>query len=80
MASRGSPWWLVVILVCFGTAVGVFLQRFDGLDTLFRDFARAGFDLREVDLLFVRFGLSFFVRINRGTLLGGVVGRWLLLR
>ena len=79
MASRGIPWWLVILLVFFGTVVGVFLQRFDGLDTLFRDFARAGFDLREVDLLFVRFGLSFFFRINLGTLLGGVVGLWLLL-
>jgi len=80
MASRGIPWWLVILLVFFGTVVGAFLQRFDGLDTLFRDFARAGFDLREVDLLFVRFGLSFFFRINLGTLLGGVVGLWLLLR
>ena len=80
MASRGIPWWLVILLVFFGTVVGAFLQHFDGLDTLFRDFARAGFDLREVDLLFVRFGLSFFFRINLGTLLGGVVGLWLLLR
>lgn len=80
MAVRGNPWWLVVLLVFFGTAVGVFLQRFGGLDTLFRDFARAGFDLREVDLVFVQFGLSFFLRINLGTLLGGVVGLWLVLR
>jgi hypothetical protein len=79
MAARtGSRWSFVVLLLLLGTLLGVYLQRFGATGPFFRDIVHTGFDLGEVDLVFIRFGLSLFVRLNLGSLLGALVGLWVL--
>ncbi|QTX33275.1 hypothetical protein KAR29_05150 [Aminithiophilus ramosus] len=79
MAARGGAHWtFVILLVLLGTFLGVYLQRFDVTAPFFRDVIRSGFDLRDVDLVFMQFGLSFHLRLNLGSLLGGLVSLWIL--
>lgn len=78
VAKSGARWTFVVLLVLLGTVLGVYLQRFDATAPYFRDVVRSGFDLNDVDLVFVQFGLSFHMRLNLGSLLGGLVSLWTL--
>lgn len=79
MAARGGAHWtFVILLVLLGTFLGVYLQRFGVTAPFFRDVVRSGFDLRDVDLVFMQFGLSFHLRLNLGSLLGGLVSLWIL--
>lgn len=75
MARLGSSrWWVLVLCIILGGFIGVYLQRFPLMEGYFRDIISIGFDVEEVDLLFVRFGFKLFLRFNLGTFIGGVIG------
>ncbi len=79
MAGKtGARWYFVILLVLLGTLLGVYLQRFEATAPFFRDVVHSGFSLRDVDLVFMRFGLSFYLRLNLGSLLGGLASLWIL--
>ncbi len=77
MSSRNTRWAMVVLCLLLGTFMGVYLQRFSLTSLIFRDVVNTGFDLNNVDLVFVRFGLMFGVRLNLGSLIGALAGLWL---
>jgi hypothetical protein len=74
----GSKWSILVLTIALGTMLGVYLQGFEATASLFRDVSRAGFDVREVDLIFATIGFKFFLRLNLGSLLGGLFGLWII--
>ncbi len=76
--SPGSRWSILVLAILLGTMLGVYLQGVDATRPLFRDVTRAGFDLHEIDLIFGTVGLKLFLRLNLGSLLGGLFGLWII--
>lgn len=77
MNARGTRWAMLILFLLLGTFMGVYLQRFSMTSLVFRDVVNTGFDLKNVDLVFLRFGLMFGVRLNLGSLLGVLAGLWL---
>lgn len=77
MSGRSGRLAMVFLCLLLGTFMGVYLQRFSLTSLVFRDVVNTGFDLSNVDLVFMRFGLMFGVRLNFGSLLGALAGLWL---
>ena len=74
---RGSysvKWLLFVACVVLGTFLGIFFQHFAVTAPLFRDIVDFKFGVGEIDLLAVKFGFNFGLRMNLGTLFGGIAG------
>jgi len=76
MRVNSSPKACLVIFasLLLGTAAGMFFQQFTVTAPLFKNFVDFSFSVKEINLLFIRFGLLFGLKINLGTILGGVVG------
>jgi hypothetical protein len=72
--SATSRWWVLLICIILGGFVGVYLQGFPLTERYFRNFIDTGFDLRNVDLIVVNFGLRIYLRLNLGTFIGGITG------
>lgn len=77
MPSSHSRWWYVIVSILVGTLLGLYLQRFQTTAPFMRDILPVGFNLQDVDLGVVTFGVKFGFRCNLGTIVGGVVGLWL---
>ena len=77
MSGRSGRWAMVILCLLLGTFMGVYLQRFSLTSLAFRDVVNTAFDLNNVDLVFMRFGFMFGVRLNLGSLLGALAGLWL---
>lgn len=77
MSLRGVSalrWGMFLICLVMGTWVGLFLQSFGVLSTVFANFVDFTVDIRQVDLAVLRLGLLFSLRLNAGTILGGIIG------
>jgi ABC-type phosphate transport system permease subunit len=74
----GSKWSILILAIILGTMLGVYMQGFQATESLFRDVTRAGFDLHEMDLIFGTIGFKVFLRLNLGSLLGGLFGLWII--
>ncbi|MCF7935266.1 MAG: DUF4321 domain-containing protein [Synergistales bacterium] len=74
---RTKRWLVIVVCIVLGTLAGLLLHRLGLLFPYFSPLPAVGFDLRELDLVFMRCGLSISFRVNLGTLIGAVVGIWL---
>jgi hypothetical protein len=77
MSGRSGRCFMVILCLLLGTFMGVYLQRFSLTSLIFRDVVNTGFDLKNVDLVFLRFGLMFGVRLNLGSLIGALAGIWI---
>ncbi|MGI6442331.1 MAG: hypothetical protein GXZ13_04730 [Synergistaceae bacterium] len=75
---RSNSLRFVVILICliFGTWVGVLLQQFAATATLFKNIVDFTIDINKVDLMMIKFGFLFSVKLNLGTVIGGAIGIW----
>lgn len=69
-------WGVLFFCLILGTWLGVFLQRFDAISAIFADFVNLNADIRQVDLVMLKFGFSFAMRLNLGTIVGGMFGAW----
>lgn len=67
-------WGLILLCMILGTWLGIFLQRFDAIAFLFTNVVDFAIDIRQIDLVMLRFGLLFALKLNLGTLLGGLLG------
>ena len=67
-------WLLFLACVVLGTFLGIFFQHFAVTAPLFRDIVDFKFAVGDIDLLAVRFGFNFGLRMNLGTLFGGIAG------
>lgn len=69
-------WLLFFACVVFGTFMGMFFQRFGVTAPLFKDIANFTVGVERIDLLAVNFGFHLGLRMNLGTLFGGIAGIW----
>lgn len=67
-------WVIVLIALIAGTALGMFFQQFGITAPLFKNFVDFTISIHEVNLLFLRFGVQFGLKINLGTILGALTG------
>lgn len=77
MALRGFPalrWGIFFICLVMGTWFGLFMQRFGVTSAVFANFVDFTIDIRQVDLAMLRLGLLFSLRLNVGTIIGGIAG------
>ncbi|MFA0888590.1 MAG: hypothetical protein ACC613_05760 [Synergistales bacterium] len=74
----GSKWSVLILAIILGTMLGAYMQGFQATESLFRDVTRTGFDLHEMDLIFGTIGFKLFLRLNLGSLLGGLFGLWVI--
>jgi hypothetical protein len=74
-AKISSPKWLLFMAcVIFGTLLGIFFQHFSSTAPIFKNIVDFKIGVKEVDLLVLSFGFDFALKMNLGTLVGGVVG------
>lgn len=66
--------FVILISLLLGTAIGIFFQQFAVTEPLFKNFVDFSFSIKEINLLFIRFGLLFGIKINLGTIFGGIIG------
>lgn len=69
-------WLLFLACVVLGTFMGIFFQHFSVTAPLFRDIVNFTVGVEQIDLLAVNFGFHLGLRMNLGTLFGGIVGVW----
>jgi hypothetical protein len=74
MKSSQARWLIFAVCVVLGTFIGIFFQRFTTTAPLFVDIVNFNLGVDEVDMLAVRFGFHFGLRMNLGSFLGGVIG------
>ncbi len=71
-------WFLFLSCVVLGTFLGIFFQHFSVTAPLFRDIVNFNIGVSEVDLLALKFGFRFGLRMNLGTFFGGAIGLFLV--
>ena len=75
--SSALRWGVVLLCLLLGTWCGMFLQHITATSLLVANFVDVGFNIKELDLAMLKFGLLFALKINLGTVIGGVIGLWL---
>ncbi len=75
LAKSGSlRWGIIFLFLILGTWFGIFLQRFDASAALFANVIDFSVDIRQIDLIMLRFGFHFALKMNLGTLIGAIAG------
>lgn len=73
--SNSSKCWIIIFVsLIAGTALGIFFQQFAVTAPLFKNFVNFTFSVKEINLIFVHFGLLFGLKINLGTIIGALIG------
>ena len=72
--SGTMRWGVIFLCMILGTGLGFFLQDFSATALLFSNIVDFTVDVREIDLLMLRLGFLFGVKLNLGTLIGAVAG------
>ena len=57
-----------------GTWLGIFFQRFPATAVLFSNVVDFTFNLKEINLVMLKFGFLFSLKLNLGTLIGALTG------
>ncbi len=73
--SASIRWGVIFLCMILGTWLGLFLQRFSATTSLlFSNIVDFTVDVREIDLLMLRLGFLFALKLNLGTLIGAIAG------
>ena len=72
--SASLRWGVIFLCMILGTWLGLFLQRFSATSLLFSNIVDFTVDVREIDLLMLRLGFLFALKLNLGTLIGAISG------
>ena len=72
--SSSLRWGVILLCMILGTWLGLFLQRFSATALLFSNIVDFTVDVREIDLLMLRLGFLFALKMNLGTLIGAILG------
>lgn len=67
-------WGTFFVCLIIGTWLGMFMQRFGVTSAIFTNFVDFTVDIRNIDLVMLRFGFLFGVKLNLGTIIGAVAG------
>ena len=71
--SASLRWGVIFLCMILGTWLGLFL-RFSATSLLFSNIVDFTVDVREIDLLMLRLGFLFALKLNLGTLIGAISG------
>ncbi|MDO5115078.1 MAG: hypothetical protein Q4D58_03135 [Synergistaceae bacterium] len=72
--SSSVRWGVILLCMILGTWLGLFFQRFPATEALFSNVVDFTIDIRQIDLIMIRAGLLFAMKINLGTLIGAITG------
>lgn len=75
--SSAPRWAALFLCVLLGTWLGIFLQRFGATSVFFANFVDFNIDVRQIDLVMLKFGFHFAMKLNLGTIIGGAFGMWI---
>lgn len=75
--SSALRWGLLFACLVIGTWIGIFFQHFEATAMLFTNIVDVSLDIKEIDLAMIKFGFLFALKLNLGTLIGGIIGIWL---
>lgn len=67
-------WGIIFLFLVLGTWLGIFLQRFSASAALFSNVVDFAIDVRQIDMIMIRLGFHFALKVNLGTLIGAVAG------
>ncbi|MCC8184370.1 hypothetical protein [Cloacibacillus porcorum] len=67
-------WGVILLCMILGTWLGLFFQRFAATAVLFANVVDFTIDIRQIDLVMVRIGFLFALKLNLGTLIGAITG------
>lgn len=67
-------WGIILLLLIMGTWLGIFLQRFGATAAIFTNFVDFAIDVKQVDLVMLKFGFHLAFKINLGTIIGAIAG------
>ncbi|MDL2298417.1 hypothetical protein LJC40_04640 [Synergistaceae bacterium OttesenSCG-928-D05] len=70
-------WGIILLCMILGTWLGIFLHRFSATSVLFANVVDFSIDVRQIDLVMLRFGFLFALKLNLGTLIGAILGVFL---
>lgn len=74
--SSALRWGIIFLCLLLGTWLGIFLQRFGATSAIFTNFINFNINVKQVDLIMLRLGFNFAMKINLGTVIGGALGVW----
>ncbi len=76
--AKSSSFKYGVIFLCLilGTWCGFYLQRFSAAASIFANVVDFTIDINEMNFVMFRVAFMFALKLNLGTLLGGIVGIW----
>lgn len=77
MALRGFSamrWGVFCVCLVMGTWFGLFMQRFGIASAVFANFVDFTVDIGQIDLAMLKLGFLFALKLNAGTILGGILG------
>jgi len=69
---------LIFLCLVLGTWFGVFMQQFVPAAKFFANVVDFAVDIKQIDLVMIKFGFYFAMKLNLGTLLGGFAGIWIV--
>lgn len=67
-------WGTLFVCLIIGTWFGIFMQRFGATRAVFANFVDFAVDIRQIDLVMLKFGFLFALKLNLGTITGGFAG------
>lgn len=74
--STTLRYFIIFLCLVFGTWFGIFLQQYQATSALFANIIDFAIDINKIDLVMIKFGFLFSVKLNLGTVIGGIVGIW----
>jgi hypothetical protein len=75
----GKKWWILIFTIIIGSLAGMYLRHFPIIRPYLGDFFSPGFNIADLDLAFADFSMKFYFHCNLGTLIGGILGIWIII-
>lgn len=75
--SSALRWGVFFLCLVMGTWFGLFMQRFGVTSAIFSNFVDFTIDISQVDIGMLKLGFLFALRLNAGTIIGGIAGMFI---
>lgn len=67
---------IIFLCLILGTWTGIYLQRYPATSAIFANVVDFAIDIKQVDLVMIKVAFMFALKLNLGTLIGGIAGIW----
>lgn len=74
--SSSVRYGVIFLCLILGTWCGFYLQRFSATASIFANVVDFTIDVKEINFVMFKIAFLFALKLNLGTLLGGIVGIW----